>query len=136
MVDLRAERCKTCFHTCVCGRDMNNVGKMFVAPSPMFFSKEYRDEAWRKYKEREAAGFPCEFYKKATDVIERNAMTCYGYRIEQLAFIASVMEKKGITPEQALDMMTNLSSMRDFVYEEQMQIIQQSIEHMLKGDKP
>lgn len=118
---------------------MNTIGTMFVPPSPMFFSKEYRDEAWRKYEEREAAGFPCEFYKKATDVLERNAMTCYGYRVEQLAFIAAVMEKKGITPEQAIEMMTDLSIMRDLIFEEQMQNIQHTIEDMikgLKGDEP
>ena len=60
--DSRAERCKTCFHTPVCGRDMNTVGTMYVSPSPMFFSKEYRDNAWKKYLEREQNGFPCSYY--------------------------------------------------------------------------
>ena len=63
MIDMRAERCKTCIHTPVCGRDMNTTGTMYVSPNPMFFTKEYCDEALRKYQEREAAGFPCKFYK-------------------------------------------------------------------------
>lgn len=68
-LDCRAERCKTCFHTPVCGRDMNTVGTMYVSPNPMFFSKEYRDNAWKKYLEREKNGFPCSYYVPMEKVV-------------------------------------------------------------------
>ena len=71
-LDCRAERCKTCFHTPVCGRDMNTVGTMYVSPSPMFFSKEYRDNAWKKYLEREQNGFPCGYYIPMEKVVIKN----------------------------------------------------------------
>jgi len=68
----RAERCKTCFHTPVCGRDMNTVGTMYVSPNPMFFSKEYRDNAWKNYLEREQNGFPCSYYTPMEKVVIKN----------------------------------------------------------------
>ena len=61
---MKSELCKSCIHTEVCGLDKNTVGDFYVAPNPWYFSEEYRKEAWEKYKEREAAGFPCEHYIK------------------------------------------------------------------------
>ena len=57
MKDMRSEKCKTCIHTKVCGKDLNTVGEMFVPPHPILGKTE---EAWERFKEREAQGFPCE----------------------------------------------------------------------------
>ena len=58
----KAELCKTCIHTRVCGRDKNLVGDMYVAPTPWFFDEEYKRKAWEDYKKREEEGFPCDEY--------------------------------------------------------------------------
>ena len=57
-----SELCKTCAHTKVCMYDKNIVGDVFVAGNPMFFDNS---ELYRKFKEREAAGFPCADYLPA-----------------------------------------------------------------------
>lgn len=56
---MKAELCKTCIHTNVCCRDKNTVGDRFVMGHPMFFDN---DELFKKYKEWEANGFPCDEY--------------------------------------------------------------------------
>lgn len=56
---MKAELCKTCIHTNVCCRDKNTVGDRFVMGHPMFFDN---DELFKKYKEWEAKGFPCDEY--------------------------------------------------------------------------
>lgn len=58
-IDIRSELCKSCIHTKICRKDKNLVGDIFVMGHPAFFDN---DELFRKYKEREAAGFPCEDY--------------------------------------------------------------------------
>ena len=45
-------------------KDLNVVGEMFVPPNPIFGETE---EAWKKYEERKAKGFPCEDYLKGGD---------------------------------------------------------------------
>lgn len=62
---MKAELCKTCIHTKVCGRDKNMLGDVYVPPNPFFFSQEYRREAWERFEKRKAEGFPCDEY--ATD---------------------------------------------------------------------
>lgn len=57
--DLRSELCKSCLHTKVCCHDKNLFGDFFVPPHPLLGKTE---EAWQRFKEREAAGFPCEDY--------------------------------------------------------------------------
>lgn len=57
--DFRAELCKSCIHTKVCFKDKNICGDVFVAGNPMIFDNE---ELFKKYQEREAAGFPCDDY--------------------------------------------------------------------------
>ena len=57
--DLRSELCKTCAHTKVCFKDKNLFGDVFIAGNPMFFDNE---KLFEKFKEREAAGFPCDDY--------------------------------------------------------------------------
>ena len=56
---LRSEMCKSCAHTKVCMKDKNRCGDVFVMGHPCFFDN---DELYRRYKEWEAAGFPCEDY--------------------------------------------------------------------------
>lgn len=56
---MKSELCKSCVHTNVCGKDKNLVGDAFVLGDPMFFDNR---ELYRKYKEREEAGFPCDDY--------------------------------------------------------------------------
>ena len=56
---LRSEMCKSCAHTKVCMKDKNLCGDVFVMGHPCFFDN---DELYRRYKEWEAAGFPCEDY--------------------------------------------------------------------------
>ena len=56
---MKAELCKTCAHTKVCIKDKNRCGDMFVMGHPCFFNN---DELYRRYKEWEAAGFPCDDY--------------------------------------------------------------------------
>lgn len=63
-----ADLCKSCIHAKVCMKDKNLVGDVYVQPNPFFFSAEYRQQAWERYKEREAEGFPCEDYSH--DVVE------------------------------------------------------------------
>ena len=61
---MRAELCKTCIHTKLCLYDKNILGDTFVRG---FFDA---DDAWGKYKEWEKAGFPCDDYIPAADVVE------------------------------------------------------------------
>lgn len=46
--------------------DKNLMGDVFVPGNPLFFDNE---ELYKRYKEWEAKGFPCEDYLKA-DVVE------------------------------------------------------------------
>lgn len=64
MIDMRSEKCKSCIHTKVCMKDLNLVGEMFVPPHPILGETE---EAWERYKEKKAKGFPCEDYLKGGD---------------------------------------------------------------------
>jgi len=61
----KSKMCKTCIHTNVCRRDKNIVGDIFVPGNPLFFDN---DELFKKYKEREAAGFPCNEYMSTADI--------------------------------------------------------------------
>lgn len=62
---MKSKLCESCAHTRVCFLDKNVVGDGFVMPNPMFFDV---DEAWKKYEERKAAGFPCKEYLSAEAV--------------------------------------------------------------------
>ena len=57
----KSELCKSCAHTKVCMKDKNVCGDVFVAGNPMIFDN---NELWKKYKDREAKGFPCDDYQK------------------------------------------------------------------------
>lgn len=61
---MRAELCKTCIHTKVCFHDKNLVGDTFV------YGFSDAGDAWEKYTEWEKAGFPCDDYIPAADVVE------------------------------------------------------------------
>ena len=56
---MKSELCKKCIHTDVCFKDKNVCGDVFVPGNPMLFDN---NELYRKYKEREKAGFPCEYF--------------------------------------------------------------------------
>lgn len=57
-----AELCKSCVHTKVCMKDKNLVGDIFVPGNPMFFDNK---ELYKKYEERQKAGFPCDDFMSA-----------------------------------------------------------------------
>ena len=49
--------------------------------------------------------------------------TLYGYDLELLSLIASVMAKKGISPEEAVEIFTDIRSVYQMVVEEQKEIV-------------
>ena len=55
----RAELCKSCIHRCVCMKDKNICGDVFVPGNPMIFDNEKLYENYLEWKE---AGFPCGDY--------------------------------------------------------------------------
>lgn len=57
-----SELCKSCIHTDVCELDKNQCGDVFVIGHPSFFDNE---ELYKRFKEREKAGFPCKHYMSA-----------------------------------------------------------------------
>lgn len=59
---MKAELCKTCIHTNVCGRDKNIVGDVFVLAHPSFFDNSKR---FKEFEEWESKGFPCDEYMEA-----------------------------------------------------------------------
>lgn len=54
--------------------------------------------------------------------------TLYGYNLELLSLIASVMAKKGISPEEAVDIFTDIRSVYQMVVDEQKEIIRKAVE--------
>ena len=59
ITDIRAELCKTCIHTKVCGKGKNLVGDRFIFGNPVIFDNQ---KLWEDFKKHEAAGFPCNNY--------------------------------------------------------------------------
>ena len=45
-------------------KDLNLIGERFIPPHPILGETE---EAWERYKERKAKGFPCDDYMKGSD---------------------------------------------------------------------
>lgn len=70
------------------------------------------------------------------DVINLEAVTLYGYEVRHLAFIAAVMAEKNITPQDVFEMFSNVSFLRDYIYEEQRRILREEVEHLLGGPTP
>lgn len=60
---MKSEMCKTCIHTNVCVKDKNTIGDVFVMGNPLVFDNK---ELFKKFKEWEAAGFPCDDYMPAS----------------------------------------------------------------------
>ena len=56
---MSSEMCLTCIHHKVCRHDKNLIGDVFFFINPLCSDP---DEQWCKFKEWEAAGFPCEDY--------------------------------------------------------------------------
>lgn len=54
--------------------------------------------------------------------------TLYGYSIDHLAFIASIMAKENITPEKVIEVMSDASYIATFVEEEIKRIIESEVE--------
>ena len=53
--------CESCVHTKVCMNDKNLFGDVFILGHPLFFDNR---ELYKKYEEREKAGFPCDNYMR------------------------------------------------------------------------
>jgi len=53
--------------------------------------------------------------------------TLYGYKIEHLAYIARVMEKEGITAEQAVNSFDDLSTAVRLIVEEIQQKVEEAV---------
>lgn len=64
------------------------------------------------------------------------AVSLYGYDVRHLAFIASVMAEKNITPTDVFEMFSNVSTARDYIYEEQRRILREEVEHFLGEPTP
>lgn len=67
------------------------------------------------------------------EVIERQPTvepTLYGYKIEHLALIASVMQKDGITPERAVQMFGDAQAVAKMVIDEMNGIVKRTFEQL------
>ena len=53
--------------------------------------------------------------------------TLYGYRIEQLALIAIIMEKECVTPEIAIEHFMNIDKMVQMVREEEKELLDRAL---------
>lgn len=60
--------------------------------------------------------------------------TLYGYKIEHLAYIARVMEKKGITAEQAAGSFDDMSTAIRLFIEEITQAVDESVQKMRRKE--
>jgi hypothetical protein len=60
--------------------------------------------------------------------------TLYGYKIEHLAYIARVMEKKGITAEQAAESFDDMSTAIRLLIEEITQAVDESVRKMRREE--
>jgi len=57
----KSKLCESCVHTKVCMNDKNLLGDVFILGHPLFFDNR---ELYKKYEEREKAGFPCDNYMR------------------------------------------------------------------------
>ena len=60
------KKCESCMDHKLCMHDENLFGDVFVPGNPLFFDNK---ELYKKYKEWEAKGFPCEDYISISDVV-------------------------------------------------------------------
>lgn len=61
--------------------------------------------------------------------------TVYGYSIRFLVYVATVMEKKGITAEQAAEIVMDMRAFVQLFYEEQKEITRKAFEEIGKSQK-
>lgn len=54
--------------------------------------------------------------------------TLYGYKIEHLVLIARVMEKEGVSPEEAVKTFQNIVEIVQMIADEQKEIIRKAVE--------
>ena len=54
--------------------------------------------------------------------------TLYGYSIEHLALIATVMQKENVTPEKALEYFKDIQRMGQMIIDEQQEMIKRAVE--------
>lgn len=54
--------------------------------------------------------------------------TLYGYSIEHLALIATIMQKEHITPEKALEYFKDIQRMGQMIVDEQQEMIRRAVE--------
>lgn len=57
----KSKMCESCVHTKVCMNNKNLFGDVFVLGHPLFFDNR---ELYKKYEEREKAGFQCDNYMR------------------------------------------------------------------------
>ena len=57
----------------------------------------------------------------------KEPVTVYGYDIRTLILIADVMRKKGITAEEALDLLKNSTRMFDHIFEQFQETVRQAM---------
>lgn len=53
--------------------------------------------------------------------------TLYGYCIEQLALIATIMQKENVTPEKAIEYFTNIDKMVQMIREEEKELLDRAL---------
>lgn len=63
------------------------------------------------------------------DEIPSAQPTLYGYNIEPLALIARVMQKKGVTPEKAVDIFQDIVGIVQMYTDEQKENHKKAVEH-------
>lgn len=60
--------------------------------------------------------------------------TISGYRIEHLIWLAQVMSKEGVTPEELVELLKDTGRIIDMVLREQQEIFRRTVEGMIKNE--
>ena len=66
-------------------------------------------------------------------VADPEEQTIYGYSVRFLAYVAIVMQRKGITAEQAADIITDNRTFAELFYQEQQEILKKALDDMFAG---
>lgn len=60
--------------------------------------------------------------------------TISGYRIEHLIWLARVMSKEGVTPEDLVEVLKDIGRVINMVISEQQEIFRRTVEEMIKNE--
>ena len=66
-------------------------------------------------------------------VTDPEEQTIYGYSVRFLVYVAIAMQRKGITAEQAADIITDASTFAELFYQEQQEILKKALDDMFAG---